>query len=127
MAWVWILERTARAIHDAQLAEHGGRAGILDEGRLSSGLAHPKNLAAYNEKADSALLAAVYACAIARNHSFVDGNKRTALVLMELFLELNGFVLEAADADCIAAMERLAAGDLSEAALARWIRERISS
>lgn len=126
MIWVWVLESTARAIHDAQLAEHGGRVGLLEEGRLASALAHPKNLAAYNEKTDAAALAAAYASAISRNHPFVDGNKRTAFVVMELFLHLNGYVLEADDAECISAMETLAAGELSESDLTTWIRERIT-
>lgn len=118
------MESTARAIHDAQLAEHGGRAGLLDEGRLASAMAHPKHLLAYGKDPDAAMLAAAYAFAISRNHPFADGNKRTAFVVMELFLQLNGYALDADDTDCITTIEALAAGDLSVSDLAAWIRAR---
>ena len=113
------------AIHDAQLAEHGGIAGVRDEGVLSSALARPHNLLAYGESPDAASLPAAYAFGIARNHPFLDGNKRTAFVAMELFLDLNGWFLKADDADCISTMEALASGDLGEKALGSWLREHI--
>jgi len=125
MKWTWVVESVVLAIHEAQLAEHGGISGIRDEGLLSSALARPHNQEAYSDNPDAALLAAGYAFGIARNHPFLDGNKRTAFVVMELFLELNGWSLEADDADCISTMEALAAGDLSEKALAEWLRERV--
>jgi death on curing protein len=124
-ASVWIQDSVVLAIHEAQLAEHGGIAGIRDEGLLSSALARPRNLDAYGDNPDTASLAASYALGIARNHPFLDGNKRTAFVVMELFLSLNGWVLSADDADCISTMLALASGKLSEKGLADWLREHI--
>jgi death on curing protein len=121
----WISDAAVLAIHEAQLAEHGGIVGIREEGLLSSALARPHNLLAYGEKPDAAALAAAYAFGIARNHPFFDGNKRTAFVVMELFLNLNGWILNTGDADCIATMQTLASGDLSEEALAAWLRGRV--
>lgn len=123
MRWHWIAESVALAIDEAQLAEHGGRAGIRDAGLLASALARPLNLEAYGENVDAAALAASYAFGIARNHPFFDGNKRTAFVVMELFLNLNGWILNADDAGCIATMQALAAGELSETALRKWLRQ----
>lgn len=122
MSWIWIVDAVVLAIHEAQLAEHGGISGIRDEGLLASALARPLNLEAYGENPDAAALAAACAFGIARNHPFPDGNKRTAFVVMELFLELNGWVLEAKDADCISTMLALASGDLGEEGLAAWLR-----
>jgi death on curing protein len=126
MPWVWVADSVVLAIHEAQLAEHGGIAGIRDEGLLASALARPRNLEAYGEDVDAAALAAAYAFSIARNHPFLDGNKRAAFVVMELFLNLNGWVLNAGDADCISTMLALAAGDLSEKALVAWLRSHIA-
>ena len=123
MTWIWVADSVVLAIHEAQLAEHGGLAGIRDEGLLSSALARPQNLYAYGEAPDAASLAAAYAFGIARNHPFLDGNKRTAFVTMELFLNLNGWVLTADDGECISTMQALAAGELSEKALAAWLRK----
>lgn len=120
--WVWVELRDALAIHDAQLGEHGGASGVRDQGLLESALARPQNLAAYGDP-DSAALAASYAFGIARNHPFVDGNKRTALVVLEFFLALNGWVLTADDVDCVVTLLALADGTLSEAELADWIRK----
>jgi death-on-curing protein len=110
------------AVHNAQLAEHGGSAGVRDQGLLESALARAQNLAAYGQP-DVADLAAAYGYGIARNHPFVDGNKRTAFVAVELFLALNGYQLEATDVDCVLTMLALAAGEIDEPAFARWIRE----
>ena len=121
--WVWVLDKVVLAIHEAQLAEHGGAEGIRDENGLASALARPQNMVAYGGEQDAASLAASYAFGVCRHHPFVDGNKRTALVVMELFLELNGWRLEASDADCITTMQALAAGRLSERSLAQWVRE----
>ena len=120
-AWNWIDTSVVLAIHDEQLAEHGGAAGIRDPGLLDSALGRPRNLAAYADP-DHADLAAAYAYGIARNHPFVDGNKRTAFVAAELFLVLNGFELAAEDTDCVLTMLAFAAGELDEAAFAAWIR-----
>ena len=119
--WVWVETRVVVSAHDEQLAEHGGLDGIRDRGALESALTRPKNLAAY-ETPDAAALAAAYAFGIARNHPFADGNKRTALVVLETFLNLNGFVLDADDVQCVLTILELAAGSLSENGLAHWIR-----
>ncbi len=119
--WVWIDAAVLRAVHEEQLAEHGGASGTRDEGLFESALARPENLAAYGAP-DIAALAAAYGWGLARNHPFVDGNKRTAFVATELFLMLNGFELTADDASCILTMLTVAAGDMSEDAFAAWIR-----
>lgn len=119
--WIWIEESVVWAVHEAQLAEHGGPAGVRDAGLLASALARPRNLAAYGE-ADAAALAAAYGIGIARNHPFIDGNKRTAFVCAELFLMLNGFALTAEDASCVTTTLALAAGDLPESDFAAWLR-----
>jgi len=126
MRWTWVIDNVALAIHEAQLAEHGGLAGVRDEGLFLSAMARPQNLAAYGNRPDAADLATAYAFGLARNHPFLDGNKRTAFVVMELFLNLNGCALEADDAECISVMESVAAGDLPEKDLATWLRSHIS-
>jgi death on curing protein len=125
MRWIWVADNVVLAIHEAQLAEHGGIAGIRDEGLLASALARPQNLEAYGQDIDAATLAAAYAFGIARNHPFLDGNKRTAFVVMELFLNLNGWALEADDHDCISTMLSLASGELKEQDLAEWLRRHL--
>jgi len=120
--WTWIEESVVWAVHEAQLAEHGGSAGVRDPGLLASALARPLNLAAYDDNADAAALAAAYGFGIARNHPFIDGNKRTAFVCTELFLALNGHQLQAEDANCVSTMLALAAGDLPESEFAAWLR-----
>lgn len=122
--WVWISRDVALAIHDEQLAEHGGASGVRNTGGLESALGRPINKAAYSEP-DVAALAAAYAFGIAKNHPFVDGNKRSAYVAMELFLALNGHDLIASDVDAVMAMLNLAAGDISEEEFAGWISANI--
>ncbi len=119
--WVWIVDEVALAAHAEQLTEHGGGDGVRDAGALESAMARPRNLAQYEEP-DAAALAAAYAYGIARNHPFVDGNKRTAAVISETFLMLNGYSLTASDAELVVAMLALAAGELSEEELADWFR-----
>ncbi len=119
--WVWIDPVVIRAVHEEQLAEHGGAAGTRDEGLLESALARPLQLAAYGDP-DVAALAAAYGYGLAKNHPFIDGNKRTAFVAVELFLALNGSVLTASDADCVLTMLALAASDFDEAGFAAWSR-----
>ena len=119
--WVWLSPQVLLAAHDEQLAEHGGATGIRDQNLFESALARPQNLAAYGSP-DAAALAASYAFGLAKNHPFVDGNKRTALVALESFLVLNGFELTADDAQCVLAILSLASGATSEAALADWVR-----
>lgn len=123
--WVWIDIEVALVAHEEQLAEHGGAAGIRDQSMLESALARPQNLIAYGEP-DIADLAASYAFGIARNHPFVDGNKRTALVVSETFLMLNGCTLTATDAEVVVAFLALAAGELSVDELADWFRGHIA-
>lgn len=120
-AWVWLDPKVLLAVHEEQLAEHGGAAGTRDMGLFESALARPRNLALYGEP-DVTDLAAAYGCGIARNHPFIDGNKRTAFVAVELFLLLNEQELVAEDADCVLTMLAVAAGSLDEAAFAAWLR-----
>lgn len=123
---VWLLEETLTAIHHRQIAEHGGGEGLRDEGLLASALARPRNLLAYAESPpDLASLAAAYAYGIARNHPFVDGNKRTALVATRTFLILNGVDLDTTQDDKFLTFLNLAEGAISEDELADWIRKRI--
>jgi len=125
---VWLLEETLKAIHHRQIAEHGGSEGLRDEGLLSSALARPQNLLAYGEPPpDMALLAAAYAYGIARDHPFIDGNKRTALVAARTFLILNGLDLDATQDDKFLTFANLAEGAISEEDLADWIRKRLQS
>jgi len=119
--WVWISRDVILAIHDEQLAEHGGLSGVREPGGLESALAQPLNLVAYRSP-DVSALAAAYAFGLSRNHPFADGNKRTAYVAMELFLALNGFELSASDLDAVTAMLRLASGEIGEEEFAGWIR-----
>ena len=119
---VWLALEVLLAIHDEQLAEHGGGEGLRDQGLLESALARPRNLHAYGETSLT-VLAASLGFGLARNHPFVDGNKRTAYVAVETFLALNGIALLASDAECVVAMLDLAAGDLPEAGFAAWLAD----
>lgn len=123
--WIWVALEVAQAAHLEQLAEHGGGAGVRDGRLLESAMARPQNLSVYGEP-DAAALAAAYAYGIARNHPFVDGNKRTAAVVSETFLVLNGFQLNATDAELVVAFLALAAGELSEDELADWFRQHLA-
>ena len=122
--WRWVALDVAVTAHAEQLADHGGGEGVRDERHLESGMAGPRNLAAYGEP-DVAALAAAYAFGIARNHPFIDGNKRTAAVVSETFLILNGYRLIASDAELVVAFLALAAGELSEDETADWFRQRV--
>ena len=122
--WVWLNAQVMLAVHEEQLAEHGGGSGVRDQGLFESALSRPLNLAAYGDP-DVAALAAAYGFGLARNHPFVDGNKRTAFVAVELFLALNGWDLMANDAPCVLTMLALAGGDLSEDEFAQWLRAHI--
>jgi death-on-curing protein len=123
--WVWVDREVAVAIHREQLAEHGGADGIRDYGALESALTRPLNLASYGDP-DAVELAASYAYGLARNHPFVDGNKRTAAVVSETFLILNGHGSAASDAEIVVVFMSLASGELSEDELAEWFRERVN-
>jgi death-on-curing protein len=140
--WRWILPSTVLAIHDAQIADHGGAPGLRDQGLLESALARPKNLLAHAPEAASPLpgapvpdapvpgaplpdafdLAAAYAYGLARNHPFIDGNKRTAYVVARLFLLLHGLDLTAPDVERVLVFERLGKGELGQEELAGWLR-----
>jgi death-on-curing family protein len=122
VSWRWIDRHALVLLHDASLAEHGGSAGLRDEGLLESALARPQNLAAYGSP-DFADLAATYGVGLAKNHAFVDGNKRAAFLGVGLFLALNGYRLVAEQADATLTMLAVAAGDTDEPAFAAWIRE----
>jgi death-on-curing protein len=120
----FLTAEVARAVHDRQLAEHGGLGGTKDDGLLESAMGRPLNKHAYGET-DLCALAAAYAFGIARNHPFNDGNKRTAWVMARLFLKLNAVNLRFDKADAIRAMLALAAGALPEEEFASWLRARI--
>ena len=120
-SWVWMSADVMRAVHAEQLAEHGGAVGIRDEGLFEAAMTRAENLAHYGQP-DAAALAAAYGCWLARNHPFIDGNKRTAFVAAELFLTCNGCTLVAEDVDCVLTMLAVASGTLDEAAFADWIR-----
>jgi death on curing protein len=121
---VWLDAAVALAIHDRQLAEHGGGTGVRDAGLLESALGRPVNQWHYGEE-DLAALAAAYAFGVARNHPFIDGNKRTAWVLARLFLAMNNEALVFDPNEAIKTVLALAAGDLSEEELADWFREHL--
>jgi death-on-curing protein len=123
---VWIERTLLLMLHDRQLAEHGGLAGVRDENLLQSALARPQQLHAYGDPApDLADLAASLAHGIARNHAFVDGNKRSAFVACETFIELNGARLDANDAEIYPEILALAEGRISEAEFAGWLRDHL--
>lgn len=125
---VWLDEAVVLAIHDRQLAEHGGAGGARDERLLESALARPLQLHAYGDPPpDLADLAAALACGVARNHPFVDGNKRTAHVAYRTFLALNGSEVVASDEEKYVSMLALAEGKLAERDFAAWLRGRLKS
>src|SRR5688572_22982815 len=117
----WLRIDAVIAIHNLQIAEHGGSAGLRSRELLESALARPLNIDTYENKADIAMLAAAYAFGIIKNHPFVDGNKRTGYVVMETFLLLNGHTLDAAPQDKYATFLTLADGSLTEYALSAWL------
>ncbi len=125
MSWRWIDKRALMLLHDESLAEHGGASGLRDEGRLDATLARPLNPVADGEP-DVADLAASYGVALAKNHPFVDGNKRAAFLAVGLFLYLNGWRLVTTQAEATLTMLGVAAGDLNDAEFASWLRERIA-
>lgn len=124
MSWRFIDRRALLLLHDESLAEHGGAPGLRDEGLLESALARPLNLLAYGEP-DVAALAAAYGVGLAKNHAFVDGNKRAAFLAVGLFLALNGQRLATTQADATLTMLAVASGDMSEDAFAAWIRSHL--
>ncbi|MDO8773997.1 MAG: type II toxin-antitoxin system death-on-curing family toxin [Burkholderiaceae bacterium] len=121
MSWRWVDKRALLLLHGESLAEHGGGEGVRDEGLLDSALARPLNLLAY-EKPDFSQLAASYGFGLAKNHTFVDGNRRAAFLAVGLFLYLNGYRLQTSQADATLTVLALAAGDITEEQFAAWIR-----
>lgn len=123
---IWVDAAVALAAHNEQLAEHGGAAGVRDPSMLESAMARPLNLLAYTDP-DIADLVASYAFGIARNHPFIDGNKRTAAVVSETFLVLNGHSLTCSDVELVTTFLALAAGELTPEQLAAWFRQHIAA
>lgn len=124
MAVEWVAQSVVLAIHDEQLAEHGGSPGLRDFGLLESALARPQNSAAYGDP-DIAALGAAYAFGIAKNHPFIDGNKRTSAVISRLFLRLNGYDVTASEAERLRVWLALASGQMDEEALVKWFQTNI--
>jgi death-on-curing protein len=124
---LWVDRVVVDAVHLDMLRTHGGLRGIRDENALESALARPRHRYAYARRANLPALAASYGYGLARNHPYRDGNKRTAFLVMVVFLELNGRELEASETEVVTMMLKLSAGELSEAALAAWLRDHLSS
>lgn len=124
-AWQWVDREMIEAVHERQLAEHGGGSGTRDAGALESALARPQNLVLYGDP-DAAALGATLAFGIARNHPFIDGNKRSAWVAARLFLRLNDIAIAYDKADATVMMQQLASGDLTEDEVAAWLRDRVT-
>jgi death-on-curing protein len=118
---VWLNRQALELLHSASISEHGGAEGLRDEGLFESALARPQNLYAYEGTTDPARLAACYLFGLAKNHAFVDGNKRVAFIAGALFLKLNGYRLAADQADATLTVLSVASGDMSEIELAEWI------
>lgn len=126
MSWRWVSKQALVLLHGESLATHGGREGMRDEGLLESALMRPQNIVAYADAdslPDAAALAASYGVGLAKNHPFVDGNKRAAFLAVGLFLYLNGLRLQATQTDATLTMLAVAAGDITEEAFAAWLRE----
>jgi death-on-curing protein len=124
MTWRWIDKQALLLLHGESLAEHGGGEGLRDEGLLDSALARPLNLVAYGAP-DVAALAASYAMGVAKNHPFVDGNKRAAFLTVGMFLFLNGYRLSTTQADATVTVLALAAGEITEEQFAAWLRAKV--
>lgn len=120
---IWVLDDVVLAIHSMLLAEHGGGSGIRDSSMLDSALARAKQKISYEPNASIFDLAAAYSFGIAKNHPFVDGNKRTAFTIGTLFLEINGQILDVPEANAAITFENLAAGKINEIELAQWFKD----
>ncbi len=123
---IWVAEKLVLMVHDMLLAEHGGLTGIRDQGLLDSALAKPQQLFRYKPESSLFELATAYSFGLAKNHPFIDGNKRIAFTVTAVSLELNGKVLNAPEAEVVVFYEGLAGGKVSEEALAQWLSINIS-
>jgi death on curing protein len=122
----WLTTSVVLAIHDEQIAEHGGSDGVRDMNVIESAIARPRHLQAFSDtEPDMAALAAAYAFGLAKNHGFIDGNKRTSAVATETFLALNGATLDATDEEIVQTWSDLGAGNLTEQQMAEWLRARL--
>jgi len=119
----WVLDEIVVAVHQVLIAEHGGSPGIRDNGLLKSALARPRQLFSYEAEATIFDLAAGYGFGLAKNHPFIDGNKRAALSTAAIFLEINGYTLSVPEPEAVLVFEQLAGGDLSERQLANWLSD----
>ncbi len=119
----WVLDEIVIAVHQMLITEHGGSPGIRDEGLLESALVRPRQVFSYEAEATIFDLAVGYGFGLAKNHPFIDGNKRVALSIAAIFLEINGYTLDAPESGTVLVLEKLAAGDLSETELARWLSD----
>ena len=122
--WNWVNRHALLLLHDESLAEHGGASGLRDEGLLESALARPLNLALY-ENPDLASLAAAYGVGLAKNHAFIDGNKRAAFLAAGLFLTMNGYRLQATQSEATLTILAVAGGEMNETDFGQWIRAHI--
>lgn len=118
---IWVSQKVVLAIHNDQLQQHGGSPGLRDETLLGASLARPQHLLAYNSP-DLFDLAAAYGYSLAKNHPFIDGNKRVAFMTMYVFLRLNGYVLEVPEPEVVIMMEQLSTDQKTQADLAQWLR-----
>lgn len=123
-AWRWVGTDLVYAVHDRQIAEHGGLDGLRDRGAVEAALARPQNIAAYGDP-DAAAFATAYANSLLRNRGFADGNKRTAWVTARLFLADNGYRLSFNPIEAVRMIETLAAGAIAEDQFAAWLRDRL--
>lgn len=124
MSWRWLLEGVVLAIHEEQIAEHGGSSGVRDAGLLSSALASPQHQAHYSDEPSVFDLAATYACGIIRNHPFVDGNKRTGFLAAYVFLNINGWQLNSSEVEAVNAVLALAGGEIDETGFSSWLKDK---
>lgn len=124
MSWRWLLEGVVLAIHEEQIAEHGGSSGVRDAGLLSSALARPQHQAHYSDEPSVFDLAAAYACGIIRNHPFVDGNKRTGFLAAYVFLNINGWQLNSSEVEAVNAVLALAGSEIDETGFSSWLKDK---
>lgn len=124
MSWRWLLEGVVLAIHEEQIAEHGGSSGVRDAGLLSSALARPQHQAHYSDEPSVFDLAAAYACGIIRNHPFVDGNKRTGFLAAYVFLNINGWQLNSSEVEAVNAVLALAGSEIDETSFSSWLKDK---